>query len=121
MGTEPVLKDSCIEITLDGEVHDLVASPEAMVKISRVKGGMRPLYVALNDRDAAVMLDILIIALQLEPKETKGLAAKLFASGVVEVAFVLIRYLTMLENGGRELTDQEEEKPKKSPAKTRKR
>lgn len=111
MTTNPVLDEGCIEITLDGEVHQLIASPEALVKVSTLRGGIRPLYVAMNDRDAGAIIELLRLGLQWDGKKAQALPGLVFKTGVVELSLVLARYLMLLENGGRALAEDEGEQP----------
>lgn len=96
-----ILNSGFVPVVLDGEERKLVASVGALIAVSSIKDGTRPLYESLVNRNLGVMALLLKIGLNLSDKEARDLPELIFKSGgTVALVSPLIEYLSLLENGG---------------------
>jgi hypothetical protein len=98
-----------VAITLDGEPRHLTPTLNAATGISRQFGGLQAAQqrVLAQDLDAYVAIVRFGLGLRTDA-EAKGLAEKVFAAGVRDMALPLVEFLIILANGGKPVEDKAE-------------
>ena len=93
-----------VEITLDGQVMHLRPSLKAAMTLTNMQGGVPHMTQrCLNyELDAVILVVSVGIGIQ-----SKDLAEKVWSTGVIDLAAPCIRYLHVLSNGGRPVSDEE--------------
>ena len=104
------LDDSAVEITLEGKTRELIATPKAMLTISRFSGGFGEVFERLRKQDVDIYILLVTVGLN-EQLSDEEAAALIFNSGGMNALFKpLLEYAVRLNNGG---VVPNEKKPKK--------
>lgn len=113
---EPMVGDGDIEIELDGKVHTLVPTAEICFAISRLRGGIREIERRILALDADMIVDVLGIAMGLNPNQKKKMLPKaVFNTGLINLTGPLIDFLLIVSNGGRPIAEDEEKEDAPDP------
>lgn len=104
------INDSVIPFKLDGEDRELVATPNAALKLSRLYGGLGNINGKIvHSVDPEVFCNVIRIGMNLNDKESQGLADKVFRTGYSSLIPVCIDYVVLLINGGRRVAAENSE------------
>lgn len=87
-----------VEIELDGEIVTLRPTLRAMQTISRQRGGIVTAAEAVGRLDFDAMVQVIKLGLD---TDTRDIPEKVWRTGLGSLSGPLIRYLTILSNGGR--------------------
>jgi hypothetical protein len=94
----PKLGAGNVEIVLDGEKLILKPSLKAALALSSQPGAIAGVVQAVSDFNLQAMATVVSLASGNDAEEA---AEAIFATGMVDLAPPIVRFLTMLANGGR--------------------
>lgn len=102
-----------VALTLDGEEVFLRPTLAAATRISNNFGGFGKAIDAVIARDLGAATYVIRWGLNLSDRDARDLGEKVWRTGFYEggVTVPLLNYLAILQNGGRPLPDQPEDKP----------
>jgi hypothetical protein len=94
-----------VEIELDGEIRILKPSLQAAQAISRQKGGIMAAIRSAGDFDFDTIVNVIALGLGVSGKEARDLPEQVYSTGLPDLSGPVIRYLSIIANGGRPLDD----------------
>lgn len=103
--SKPSIGAGNVEIELNGETVVLRPNLKAAQNISRAKGGIMAAVDAVGKFDFDTMVNVIALGLGAEGKEARDLADKVYSTGMADLVAPVIRYLSILANGGRPVED----------------
>lgn len=98
-----------VEIDLDGEKVVLRPTLKAAQTISRLNGGILGAVEAVVKFDLETITSVVALGLGKEPKDV---ADRVFEAGIANLAPAVVRYLTIIANGGRPSGGEEAADPR---------
>ncbi len=101
MSEQLTLNDDEVMIPLDGRDVVLKMTLKAITTLSRMHGGITGVTNAVIANNLDVMCHVIQLGLNLSDREAKGLEAKVYRTGTVNLVVPLVRYVTGLANGGK--------------------
>lgn len=104
------LNDGEVEITLNGTPRVLRPTLNAMQALSRGHGGLAGTRAAILNQEVDVYCNVLVHGMGLKEGDRRDLLKALYKNGMTTDLMVdLIRYVSILGNGGKPLDEKEGE------------
>lgn len=106
-----------VKIQLDGEEFELVPTLAAMEHLNKKYENFQSVYSRLASMNFDCYADVIIAGLLHMPKKAdlNGTKQAVFEAGIIALMPSLVRFVSILLNGGREIKEGEEEEEQRNP------
>src|SRR5882757_7801928 len=78
------VKKARVSIELDGEIYELIPSPDAILTLSMKYDGLAPLMAAIARINVQAIADVIVHGLGLEGREARDMAGKVAVSPIID-------------------------------------
>lgn len=107
--SQPELGAGDVQIELDGKLVTLRPTWEACQRISKIGGGLNAVAQRISMLDMDTICEVISIGLNLNPVLSKKLPKAIFDVGLINLAGPCIDFVHIIGNGGRPITEDEED------------
>lgn len=103
------VKNARVTVEIDGEDVILIPSPDAIITLSRAYDGFRPLLDAIGRFNVDAAMAVVVAGAGVEGKAARSLSDRVAKTSMVSLAAPLTAFVTILVNGGKPLSDGDDE------------
>ena len=115
MSNKPQPGAGDVVVMFEGKEVKLKPTLRALQGVSRRSGGVSGAINKLSEVDFDTVCYVLALGMDLTEKGAEGFEDRVFNEGVYKLVAPLVKYVTILANGGRPLDDSEDGKSTANP------